>query len=590
MAKKKPLLWHLFPSYALIILVSVVAVTWYASASLKSFFLQQTAADLKARALLFERQADKYFSPLDENRIDELCKQAGEAAGTRITVILRSGKVVGDSMEAPRRMDNHRDRPEIVSARTRTVGSSTRHSRTLNRKMMYVAVPVKKENRLVGYIRTAIGVETIDIALREVRLRIALSALAIAIFGAILSFLAARRIAGPIKEIEKGAQCFARGELDCRVPISNLTEIGSLSETLNQMAGELQDRIHTITAQKNELEAVLSSMVEGVLAVDMDEKIMSMNHAAAQFFGCQAKAAVGRSIQEVVRNTDLQRFVRKALSGEARVEQDIALFSEGERIFDAHGTPLRGAGERREGTLIVLEDVTRLRRLENIRKDFVANVSHEIKTPITAIKGFVETLGDGAMEKPEDAKRFLGIIEKHVDRLEAIIEDLLSLSRIEQEAEKEEILLANHPIRDVLASAIQVCQPKAKKKKVTISLSCSDDLRAEINTTLLEQAVVNLLDNAIKYSHVDSEIKVSAKQNDQDIRIHVRDQGIGIEKQHLPRLFERFYRVDKARSRKLGGTGLGLAIVKHILQVHRGSVDVDSVPGKGTTFIISLPV
>ena len=493
-------------------------------------------------------------------------------------------------MEAPRRMDNHRDRPEIVSARTRTVGSSTRHSRTLNRKMMYVAVPVKKENRLVGYIRTAIGVETIDIALREVRLRIALSALAIAIFGAILSFLAARRIAGPIKEIEKGAQCFARGELDCRVPISNLTEIGSLSETLNQMAGELQDRIHTITAQKNELEAVLSSMVEGVLAVDMDEKIMSMNHAAAQFFGCQAKAAVGRSIQEVVRNTDLQRFVRKALSGEARVEQDIALFSEGERIFDAHGTPLRGAGERREGTLIVLEDVTRLRRLENIRKDFVANVSHEIKTPITAIKGFVETLGDGAMEKPEDAKRFLGIIEKHVDRLEAIIEDLLSLSRIEQEAEKEEILLANHPIRDVLASAIQVCQPKAKKKKVTISLSCSDDLRAEINTTLLEQAVVNLLDNAIKYSHVDSEIKVSAKQNDQDIRIHVRDQGIGIEKQHLPRLFERFYRVDKARSRKLGGTGLGLAIVKHILQVHRGSVDVDSVPGKGTTFIISLPV
>ncbi|MBW1771731.1 MAG: PAS domain-containing protein [Deltaproteobacteria bacterium] len=589
MANKRPLLWHLFPSFALIILVSVVAVTWYASTSLKEFFLQQTASDLKARARLFERQAVIYFSPVDENKIDQLCKRAGEAASTRITVILSSGRVVGDSMEAPRSMDNHMDRPEIVGARTRAVGSSTRHSRTLNRKMMYVAVPVKREGRLVGYIRTAIGVETIDIALREVRLRIAFSALVIAIFGAILSFLAARRIAGPIKEIEKSAQCFARGELDCRVPVSNLTEIGSLSETLNQMAGELQERIHTITAQRNELEAVLSSMVEGVLAVDMDEKIMNMNHAAARFFGCSPDAAVGRTIQEVVRNTDLQRFVGKALSSEVRVEQDIALFSDGERILGAHGTPLRGAGEHREGTLIVLEDVTRLRRLENIRKDFVANVSHEIKTPVTAIKGFVETLGDGAMQNPEDAKRFLGIIDRHVDRLEAIIEDLLSLSRIEQEEEKEEILLANHPIRDVLVSAIQVCQPKAKRKNVAISLSCSEDLSAEINATLLEQAIVNLLDNAIKYSHVDSEIRVSAKQNDQDILIDVRDQGMGIEKQHLSRLFERFYRVDKARSRKLGGTGLGLAIVKHIVQVHRGRVAVDSVPGHGSTFSIHLP-
>ncbi len=594
MAKKRPLLWHLFPSYALIILVSVVAVTWYASASLKAFFLQQTASDLKARALLFERQAVPYFDPLDEERIDRLCKQGGEASATRITVILRSGRVVGDSMEDPGRMDNHRDRPEIVDARTRAMGSSTRYSRTLDRKMMYVAVPVKKVDRLIGYIRTSIGVETIDIALKAVRLRIALSALAIALFGAILSFLAARRIAGPIKEIEKGAQCFARGELDCRVPVSHLTEIGSLSETLNQMAGELQDRIQTITAQRNELEAVLSSMVEGVLAVDMDERIMTMNHAAGRFFGCRAEAVVGRTIQEVVRNTEIQRFVREALASEVRVERDIALFSDGERILDAHATPFKGAGERRGGTLIVLEDVTRLRRLENIRKDFVANVSHEIKTPVTAIKGFVETLRDGAMKNPEDAARFLGIIEKHVDRLESIIEDLLSLSRIEQEEEKETLLIAPHPIRDVLVSALQVCQVKANQKNVTISLSCKEDLKAEINATLLEQAVVNLLDNAIKYSHVDSEIRVSAGQADtrnmnQGIQIQVRDQGIGIEKQHLPRLFERFYRVDKARSRKLGGTGLGLAIVKHIVQVHRGRIDVVSVPGKGSTFTIFLP-
>ena len=239
--------------------------------------------------------------------------------------------------------------------------------------------------------------------------------------------------------------------------------------------------------------------------------------------------------------------------------------------------------------LIVLHDVTRLRNLENIRKDFVANASHEIKTPITAIKGFVETLREGAAENPQEAERFLGIIQKHVERLEALVEDLLSLSRIEKEAEREEIPLTTQPLREVLVAALQVCQKKAADKDIPVELTCREDLKARINPTLLEQAAVNLLDNAITYNEAGRPVRVTAGEGENEILIHVQDEGCGIAKVHLDRLFERFYRVDRARSRKLGGTGLGLSIVKHIMEAHGGRVSVGSEPGRGSTFTLHLP-
>jgi two-component system phosphate regulon sensor histidine kinase PhoR len=263
-----------------------------------------------------------------------------------------------------------------------------------------------------------------------------------------------------------------------------------------------------------------------------------------------------------------------------------------ERFLHAHGTILHGPGlqdsENNEiGVLIVLNDVTRIRRLDIIRKDFVANVSHELKTPITSIKGFVETLLDGAYEKPEDAKRFLEIIAKQTNRLNAIIEDLLSLSRIEQDDEKIELALT--PVKQVLTAATQVCELNSKAKKIRVNLDCPENLKATINPHLLEQAVVNLIDNSIKYSKPQSEIQISATQKDQKISIQVRDNGCGIAEEDLPRLFERFYRVDKSRSRELGGTGLGLAIVKHIVQTHQGTITVESQLDQGSTFTIQLP-
>jgi two-component system phosphate regulon sensor histidine kinase PhoR len=291
----------------------------------------------------------------------------------------------------------------------------------------------------------------------------------------------------------------------------------------------------------------------------------------------------------VIRHPELQILVTKALASEEAVERDVVLYAKEERVLNGHATILRDGEGNRVGVLVVLNDITRLRKLENIRKDFVANVSHEIRTPITAIKGFVETLRDGAIHSPQDAERFLGIIQNHVQRLETLVEDLLSLSRIEEEKEKEAIVLEEKAIKEVLEGALVLCQAKADSKQIRIELSCGDEVKATVNPSLLEQAVVNLLDNAIQYSEPGKRIWVQGETTPEGVLIRVRDEGCGIEKQHQERLFERFYRVDKARSRKLGGTGLGLAIVKHIMEAHGGHVSVESQLGPGSTFTLHLP-
>ncbi len=588
MRKKRRFFWQLFPSYVLITIIALVPATWYASRSLRQFFLEQTVSDLKARAHLFEAQIMEYLDPLDEQGIDLLCKDIGNRASTRITVILPSGKVIGDSHKDPSKMDTHVDRPEFLQALTNPFGASLRYSATLERNMMYVGIPVRINGGIVAVVRSSIPVNPIEDALSTVQNNIVLVGLIIAAFAAFLSLLVSRRIARPIEQIKKWAESVAGGEFRLVASADETEEIRGLSEAMNKMAGQLRDRIDTVIRQRNEIEAMLSSMIEGVIAVDTEERVISMNQAAARMFASDLSRVQGRSIQEVIRNTVLHRFVKDALSSEQPVERDIVVYSEGEQILNGHGTTLKDADGNRVGALIVLNDVTRLWRLENIRRDFVANVSHEIKTPITTIKGFVETLRDGAVHKPEDLERFLGIIEKHVDRLEAIVEDLLSLSRIERDMQGEQVIVEERRLRDVLLTAIQVCEFKSVPKRIVVELSCNEELVARINPELFEQAVVNLLDNAIKYSDEGATIQVKAAQIDTEIIISVTDHGCGIEKQHVPRIFERFYRVDKARTRDLGGTGLGLAIVKHIVQVHGGRVSVESTPGKGSVFSIHL--
>ena len=589
MNKRKKLVWQIFPSFLLITLLSLFAVSWYATQSLRQFYLDHTAIDLYARAQLLEKLVDGHLEPLDTATVDSVCKEMGRSTETRFTIILPSGMVIGDSIETPAQMDNHADRPEIQQAFTGERGRSIRYSNTLRQEMLYVALPITDRAEHIAVVRASLPTTFIENELNSIRIKIIIGGIIIAILAAGVSLAIARRISRPLETMKKGADRFAEGDLSHRLAIPDSTETASLAEAMNQMAAHLENRIKAVSDQRNELETVLSSMLEGVIAIDSEERIISVNQAAARLFETDLEAFQYRSLQEIIRNLPLQQFINKALSSNQPLQEDITLFQNQQRILDVKSAPLLDAEQIHVGTLIVLNDVTHLRRLENMRSDFVANVSHEIKTPLTAIKGFVETLQHGKVEKPEETERFLDIIQRHVDRLNSIIEDLLTLSKIEQEDEAGALKLRNWKIADVFQAAIQICRSKAEEKNLNIEVAGNENVRADFDPTLIEQAVVNLLDNAVKYSDPGGAITISAEIADSEILVNVRDQGIGIAQKHLPRLFERFYRVDKSRSRQLGGTGLGLAIVKHIAQAHGGYVTVESTVGEGSTFSIHLP-
>jgi two-component system phosphate regulon sensor histidine kinase PhoR len=589
MKKRFSLFWKLYPPFLLIVLMPLMAVSWYIDFSMRRFFLDQTSTNLAVRANLLKDQMAGYLQAEDWKSVDSLCKRAGKSSGTRITMIMPSGKVQGDSEADPDTMMNHSDRPEFVKAMSGETGVFTRYSDTLREPMMYLAVPLQEGAKRIGVLRASVSIGAIDRQLEKIRLRISLGVLVLALLATGISLLFSRRVSRPLEIIREGAENFAKGQLSYRLPVFTSKETELLARTMNDMAASLDERMQTIVGQRNELEAVLSSMIEGVMAVDLEETIISINLTAARMFSRKPTELINRSVQEAIRNPDFLRFVRLAFRDETPQEEDLHLYINGESVYDARSSALKNSRGERIGILIVLNDVTRLRRLENMRKDFAANVSHEIKTPLTAIKGFVETLKSGAMNHPEEAARFLGIIEKHTNRLNAIIDDLMKLSIIEQKTDKKEILLENLPLLPILKSARHFCQPMADEKGIQILLSCEAALSINLNAALIEQAFVNLLDNAIKYSGPGSSIEIDAKQQKAEVTISFRDHGIGIASEHLPRLFERFYRADPSRSRKLGGTGLGLAIVKHIVNAHAGSISVESSPGKGSEFVIHIP-
>jgi two-component system phosphate regulon sensor histidine kinase PhoR len=582
----KSLLWRLYPAYLLITVAALLTITWYLSQLLPEFYHNQVADDLQARARLIEGQILKES---DFQAIDGLSKKLGTSSSTRITVILPNGVVVADSDHDPATMENHGNRPEVKEALEKGVGRSLRFSSTLNKTMMYLAVPIEEQGRTLAVVRTSIPAVAMDKNLKDIYNKIILSVAIIAIFAAGVTFVIARTISRPIERMKEAAQRFASGRFESGMPIPKQTELAGLAQSLNEMAMQLQDRIDTITRQRNELEAILSSMIEGVLAVDVRGHVVSINKAAAEFLGSDPAKAQGRTIEEVIRNTDFQEFVHDVLNEEHPSQTDITLSGQEDRIVRLDGASLRDSKGDKSGAVIVISDMTRVRRLEDVRRDFVANVSHELRTPITSIKGFVETLLEGAYQKPQEAERFLKIIAKHSDRLGAIVEDLLTLSSLEDGTEKRKITLEKASIRAVLGSVAEMSSIKADEKHIAVELDCDGQIEAKINTVLLEQALLNLVDNAIKYSEPGSLVRITARKVDKMIAISVHDNGCGIAKIHQDRIFERFYVIDKSRSRKLGGTGLGLAIVKHIAEVHGGHVTLESSPGAGSTFTIHLP-
>ncbi|MDD5757722.1 MAG: ATP-binding protein [Desulfobulbaceae bacterium] len=598
--KGRRLLWQIFPPMALVMIATVIGATFFASLYVRDFYLTRAVADLTIRAQLVLRETRETLLTHDFKRVNELCLEISQEAQARMTVILADGTVVADSVEEPAKMDNHSDREEVVAALAGNVGVSSRFSRTTLKNMIYVAVPVSAVSKkqypsgkpILGVVRLAIPLTPVSTLLQGASLKIMFGSLAIIVLGAIVTLSVSRKISRPLEELQRIAQRFGQHNFDQKITFTTpkvSREVAGLSEALNQMAFDLNERIETVTQQKNELEAVFKSMIEAVIVIDINEKIERMNEAALRLLGLSSTRGIGKAVVETIRNVDFLKFVRETLSSDTPIEREL-VFGDGatEQHFHSSGTMLFDSQGHRLGALIVLNDVTKMRQLETVRREFVANVSHELKTPITAIKGFIETICDGDGSRTEDTDRFLKIVLKQANRLNAIVDDLLALSRIEQEEEHHEIELQRKQLKPILENSVDAVTTKALEKDIQLTLQCEDTLSAQINAHLLEQAVTNLVINAIKYSHEKGEVRISASQENGVVTIQVTDFGCGIAKEHLPRLFERFYRSDKARSRKLGGTGLGLAIVKHIIQAHGGSVSVQSALGKGSCFSIRL--
>ena len=559
---------QLFISYLVIILLAVVALGWFASQSVKSFYFSEKRDDLKARAVLVRETLDIMRENTPES-LSNFCRRVGEKTATRITLLHNDGHVLADSHEDAAVMDNHSDRPEIREAIGNGEGTSIRYSHTLDEEMMYLAIFTEISDKPI-VVRLSVPITSLQETLAVMRKRIIFAVILIAAVSSSISYLVSQRIVRPLEAMKRGADRFAAGDLNRKLSIPNLEETGSLAETLNEMASQLDARIMTILKQRNEREAILTSMVEGVVAIDEQGRTVTFNEAAVRLLGVDLENELGKPLTELVRSSKLTDLLKKTMKSDEVIESEIELVgSDRKRFVQVHGVRLRGDDGPTTRTLIVLNDISRLKRLEQVRRDFVANVSHELKTPITSIQGYVETLQDFLSEEDNDATHFLSIIVRQSERMKLIIDDLLHLSQIEDMQERGELQKVPTEIFPLLESAVEDVRSQSGTKKLAFDLHCSEDLNVEVNSQLFRQAVTNLLDNAVKYGD-GSTILLNCLQVEDNIEVSVTNAGSIIAPEHRERLFERFYRIDKGRSREKGGTGLGLAIVKHITLAHGG--------------------
>lgn len=546
----------------------------------------------------------EYFfnSPLAQ----EFCTGFSVNKELGVSILSLEGEFIGDSHDLPAHLGSKQDAFEIKDAVNEGFGSAVKFSPRFSKETIFVDIPVYDENNvMIGIFELSKPVEGIRKDLRHIVVRNSVISFLLIFAAAIVGAAIIRGLLRPIKALRDAADRYGDSEFTFDPHVEKPEEMRLLSETMKTMATSLRSRISLIEHQRNELEMILSSMVEAVIVLDANLVIKKINNMGLTLANRKREEVENRSLIEIFRNSELYEFATQILLSSGPKEISISIFSNvppaaledgpfsekgREMYLQVHGSPLQGDENEnaKDAVLLVLHDITKLKSLENMRKDFVANVSHELKTPITSIKGFVETLLAGAVKDPSKAVRFLEIIEKHTHRLNSIIDDLLSLSRLEQ-YENIELEFKCFSLSSLIGRAVSVCSNKAKKNNIPITVQCDETLSAEINPQLIEQALVNLIDNAIKYSESGSAVSISVIEEAKGITISVIDNGCGIPDQALDRIFERFYRIDRARSRDLGGTGLGLAIVKHIALAHNGEAIVRSEIGKGSTFSLILP-
>lgn len=587
--KKTYAIWRPFKYFILINVIILVAVNLYFYSSLGNFYFNQSVNELSTRAKVFNLEiGDLGLTAGNIQTLDELARKVGAVTDSRITVMDVFGNVLGDTLESPEAMENHVARGEIAAALKGQTGISIRTSATTRQKTLYVAEPVWLNGEIIGVSRAARTIKDIEERQMDMLRNIIVFNLLILAVLLLASYIISRRYTKPLLYMEQKALDLAGGGFDVRVKPPKVPELKVLADSFNYMAATIEDRVQTITDQRNNLNIVLDSMTDALLVLNADETIMEINPAACAWLNVKYGDAVNRDIREVVRFGALQNFMLKALKSREPLGEDLDIISADgrERTLRLKSGPL--TNETNRGCLIVFYDITRTRKAEKMRRDFVANVSHEIRTPLAAIQVSAEALDYSGLLAGHAEQQFVESINQHSERLGNLVNDLLLLSRIEQYP--EEFATEKTLLKPVIQKAVDGLSGKLLKNNGrSVNINCPDDLEMAINPRLAELALINLMENALKYSSPDTDIEVNVIKQDGQVTINVKDYGDGIPAEHLSRLFERFYRVDAARSRQTGGTGLGLAIVKHIALAHQGRAEAQSTLGEGSVFSLVLP-
>ena len=588
------LFWKLGLTYGALLLVVLLAVQLYSARVIRSQAIRSANDQLASLLGLTLANPPQSDDPI------ELRNWTSRAArsGARVTIIDDTGRVLADSEADAEKMENHANRPEIQQAFASGTGQSVRRSATLDRELVYRAQRYNRPASSPIVIRLALPLAQIDLSLVELRQRQLIATLVVLLVGALVSFAFARMFAARVQRLQRFSQRIAEGDFRPLLREGPRDELSDLADSLNLTAARMDREIRLLSGERNRSSAILRSMVEGVAVIDAEERLVFYNRAFSEILNLDSAAAEGRPLIEVVRNSDLLSLIRRALRGDEGLQTDITMGITQTQSFSITAAPVKAldvsasgdaAEEKPSGAVVVLHDVTELRRLERVRQDFVANVSHEFKTPLTAIQGFAETLLAGALDDPENNRRFLEIIRNHAMRLARLTNDLLKLARIE--AGKMELEFSSVGLLELIEACTETTLLKANRKEITLEITVPPQLPAvRGDAALLRDVLQNLLDNAIQYTPPRGHISVAASAGPREAVITVADTGIGIPLSDSERIFERFYRVDAARSREAGGTGLGLSIAKHIVEAHGGKLWVESTVGQGSKFSFSLPL
>ena len=573
--------WRIATAFIVLIIICIGVLSTYLVRFVQSNYSSNLESQLTNQARLVGDASAPYFVS-GQTSVDVIAKRLGEQIDARVTIIDKSGVVLGDSEENPAAMENHGNRPEVIDALSSGAGSSIRYSNTLDCDMMYVAVPVVVNGENVGISRISLPLTEINEALGYISRTIIIGASIAAIIAILVAIQIARTTTKPVKKLTQVSRKIAEGEFDQRIQVTSRDELGELAGAFNQMAAKLKEMVNLLTSERDKMTAILSNMADGILVVDGEGRVAMINRAAEKMLQYAADTALGHTFIEVVYDHEINDILQRCLG---TGEQQIGLveIERGKRYLRVIATPIIG----QPGCVVLLQDLTEFRHLETIRRDFIANISHELRTPTAALKILAETLYEGAIDDPTVARGFLNKINIETDRLAQMINELSELSRIES----GETTLRLEPIDagEMLAVVVERLKAQADRAGLSLAIDVPSGLpKMQADKEQVEQVIVNLLHNAIKFTPPGGDIALSAKAEGDNILISVTDTGVGIPTDDLPRIFERFYKADKARAG--GGTGLGLAIAKHIIESHDGKIWAESVEGKGTTLNFTLPL